>query len=64
MEDVGVFASTDLVAVEKASLDLVNKTYGVDDAFLKVNSVSGNPQIDYAHQLGVGNINYNLIDTA
>ncbi|MBD3178316.1 MAG: DUF362 domain-containing protein [Candidatus Latescibacteria bacterium] len=63
MEDVGVFASTDLVAVEKASLDLVNKTYGVDDAFLKVNSVSGAPQIDFAHSLGLGNMKYKLIDT-
>ena len=63
MKNVGIFASTDIVAIEKATLDLVNKTYGVDDAFLKVNSVSGNPQIDYAHQLGMGNIDYKLVET-
>ncbi|MFO7914980.1 MAG: DUF362 domain-containing protein [Candidatus Krumholzibacteriales bacterium] len=63
MKDVGIFASTDIVAIEKATLDLVNKTCGVDDAFLKVNSVSGNPQIDYAHKLGMGNIDYKLVET-
>jgi uncharacterized Fe-S center protein len=62
MEDVGIFASTDIVAIEKASLDLVNKTYGAENTFLKLNSVDGTPQINYAHQLGMGNINYNLIE--
>jgi len=60
MEDVGVLASTDIVAVEKASLDMVNKAYGSEDTFLKVNSVSGNHQIDYASKIKMGNINYNL----
>jgi hypothetical protein len=63
MKDVGIFASTDIVAVEKATLDLVNKTYGVSDTFLKVNSVSGNPQIDYAHAIGMGNMRYNLVES-
>lgn len=63
MKDVGIFASTDIVSIEKASLEMVNKTFGAEDAFRKVNSVSGNHQINYAHQLGMGNMNYNLVDT-
>ncbi len=33
--DIGVLASTDIVAIEQASLDLVNKAHKCKDAFLK-----------------------------
>lgn len=62
MKDVGIVASTDIVAVEKASYDLISKKYGHADPFLKESKVSGTHQIDYAHQLGLGNIAYNLIN--
>jgi uncharacterized Fe-S center protein len=62
MEDIGILASTDIVAIEKASHDLVDKTHQCDDTFRKVNSVSGKNQIEYAFKLGMGNKEYELID--
>ncbi len=62
MDDIGILASTDIVAVENASHDLVDEAYGSDDTFLKVNYVSGKNQIEYTYKLGMGNKEYNLID--
>ncbi|MFH2142764.1 MAG: DUF362 domain-containing protein [Bacteroidota bacterium] len=62
MEDIGIMASTDIVAIEKASHDLIDKTHNCDDTFRKVNSVSGKDQIEYAFKLGMGNKEYELID--
>lgn len=62
VKDIGILASTDIVAIEAASHDLVDKAHNCDDAFLKVNSVSGKHQIRYAHSLGMGNIRYRLVD--
>jgi uncharacterized Fe-S center protein len=62
MEDIGILASTDIVAIENASHNLVDEAYQCDDTFLKVNYVSGKNQIEYAYKLGLGNKNYNLID--
>lgn len=60
--DIGILASTDLVALEKASHDLVDKAHNCDDAFLKENSVSGKRQIEYAAELGMGSVQYQLVD--
>jgi len=60
--DIGILASTDIVAIEAAAHDLVDKAHQCDDAFLKVNSVSGKHQIEYAEQLGMGTKKYKLID--
>lgn len=61
MDDVGILASTDLVAIEKASYDLITQNYGGGDPFLKESHVSGTHQIDYAYARGLGNKKYNLI---
>ncbi|MFC1887643.1 DUF362 domain-containing protein [Candidatus Cloacimonadota bacterium] len=61
MEDIGMLASTDIVALEKASLDLVYKQHDGKDCFLQINRVSGKQQIEYAAQLGIGNPEYKLI---
>ncbi len=60
--DIGILASTDIVALEKASHDLVDKAHTCDDAFLKVNSVSGKRQITYAAELKMGSTDYELVD--
>lgn len=60
--DIGILASTDIVAIDKASLDLVNKAHNCDDAFLKESNVSGNHQLDYAETMGMGTKSYQLID--
>lgn len=61
MDDVGILASTDIVAIEKASHDLVDKAHKCKDTFLKENSVSGKNQIEYAWKRGMGNKKYKLI---
>ncbi len=60
--DIGILASTDMIAIDAASLELVNKAHGCDDAFLKENKVSGNNQISYGHEIGLGNKVYKIID--
>lgn len=59
--DIGILTSTDIVSIEQASLDLVNKTHNCKDAFLKESGRSGNSQIDYAVKLGMGNRKYKLV---
>ncbi len=59
--NIGILVSTDIVAIEAAAHDLVDKAHQCNDAFLKANSVSGKRQIEYAYQLGMGNIKYILI---
>ncbi|MBN2682119.1 MAG: DUF362 domain-containing protein [Bacteroidales bacterium] len=61
MNDIGILASTDIVAIEKASHDLVDKNHKCKDTFLKINSVSGKNQIEYAYKRGLGNKKYKLI---
>lgn len=60
--NIGILASTDIVAIEAAAHDLVDKAHHCNDAFLKVNSVSGKRQIEYAYQLGMGNLKYKLVN--
>jgi hypothetical protein len=62
VKDIGILISDDIVAIEKASHDLVDKECGCDDAFYEQNRVSGKHQIDYAEQLGLGSKNYILVD--
>jgi len=62
LNDIGILASTDLVAIEKASHDLVDKAHNCDDAFLKENSISGKRQITYANELGLGKMKYRLVE--
>jgi uncharacterized protein len=62
MDDIGILASYDIVAIEKASHDLVDEAHKCDDTFLKQNSVSGKGQIEYAFKLGLGNKSYRLIN--
>jgi hypothetical protein len=60
--DIGILVSTDIVAIEAAAHDLVDKAHHCNDAFLEANSVSGKHQIVYAEQLGMGNSDYKLIN--
>lgn len=75
INDVGILASKDPVALDKACLDLINKQVGKQDSLLKSNYGPGEDkflgvhkdtrpdiQISYAESLGMGSSNYNLID--
>jgi len=67
MHDIGILASRDPVALDKACLDLVfnyNSTVGDDAAPLqqRINRQHGTHTVDYAAQLGLGSLQYSLID--
>lgn len=61
VKDIGILASTNIVAIEQASLDMVNKAHQCQDAFLKESGRSGNSQIEYADKLGMGTRKYKLV---
>jgi uncharacterized protein len=59
--DVGILASTDPVAIDKASLDLVNASSGKEvfrEAHPQQNHIL---QLEYAEMLGLGSMDYELI---
>jgi uncharacterized Fe-S center protein len=74
VRDIGILASTDPVAIDQASVDLVNHEPGHKDSALTKNYKSGEdkfrgvyPQIDweiqlqYAHEIGLGTRKYELV---
>ncbi|MFH1562457.1 MAG: DUF362 domain-containing protein [Nitrospirota bacterium] len=71
--DVGILASLDPVAIDQASLDLVNQQMGIPNTALKSNfqpgedklqgidpKLSAEVQLDYAQELGLGSRKYEL----
>ncbi len=59
--DVGIFASTDPVAIDKASLDLVNHSCG-KEIFKEFHPGKNHMmQLEYAQRLGMGYLDYELI---
>ena len=58
-QDIGILASKDIVAVDKATLDLINAD---EDLIVKEKSqTTHNTMLQYAHGKGLGNLEYNLI---
>ncbi len=62
LADIGILVSTDMVAIDKASHDLVDKACNCNDAFVKAGNPSGKHQIEYAAGLKLGNKCYKLVD--
>ena len=65
--NIGILASTDPVALDKACLDLVfnhTNTPGDDNAALieRIETRHGTHIIDYAEQIGLGTTNYTLVN--
>lgn len=62
-EDIGVLGSTDIVTIDKASLDLVYDLPAEQnhDIIERIESRSGRHQIEYMKTLGMGNTDYKLI---
>lgn len=71
--DIGIVASTDPVAIDQASVDLVNAQAGISHSCLKTNLKPGQDkfsavypdvdweiQLDYAQKLGLGSRKYSL----
>lgn len=63
VDDIGIAASTDPVAVDKASLDLVEEKGGKKMPIL-IGNDKLNPlyQIEHAERIGLGSTNYELIE--
>lgn len=67
MKDIGILASLDPVALDKACLDLVfnhQSSAGDNSAPLvqRINSRHGAHTVDYAAEIGLGSLAYDLID--
>jgi uncharacterized Fe-S center protein len=73
--DIGILASKDPVAIDRASYDLVNNQIGLQGSLLQRNhepgadkfkgvweDTEGLIQIDYGSRIGLGNRNYRLIE--
>ena len=64
MEDIGILASTDPVAIDQACIDLVKNSTdkGRDHLLERINSRQGTHTIDAAAKLGIGTKDYELIE--
>lgn len=69
--DLGVLASTDIVAIEQASLDIVKRAVGLAhtagegmlsgvEKFHELHHIDGGIAIRYAHEMGLGSLEYSL----
>lgn len=59
--DVGIFASVDPVSVDKASLDSILDACRKDIFKEAWPDRDGHKQLEYAHKIGIGNLDYELI---
>lgn len=63
IDDIGIVASTDPVAIDKASLDLVEQKAGKKlQKLLKNQKLNPTYQLDHAERIGLGSTNYELIN--
>jgi uncharacterized Fe-S center protein len=60
--DIGILASRDIVAIEQASLDLVNQKAGKDYFRDLYKAMDWTEQLAYAEKKGLGSREYELID--
>ncbi|MCP2604797.1 DUF362 domain-containing protein [Candidatus Aminicenantes bacterium AH-873-B07] len=61
IEDIGILASNDPIAVDKASVDLINEKAG-EDLFKKIYpQIDWKVQLEYGAKIGVGNLDYELV---
>ena len=59
--DIGILASTDILAIDKACVDLVYAAPDGQDLIERIESRSGLRQLSAMKELNMGNDNYNLI---
>lgn len=61
MKDIGILASTDPVALDKACVDLVYKAKDGGSLQQRIESLEGTHILDYAEKIGLGSKKYNLV---
>lgn len=76
ISDIGILSSRDVVAIDKASLDLVNKAVGINgtvadkrnalegDKFGKIWNIDSSIQLRRASELGLGSLEYKIREVA
>jgi len=63
VDDIGIAASTDPVAVDRASVDLVEEKAGKTIGELLGNTrLAPHVQIDHAARIGLGSTDYELVE--
>lgn len=60
--DIGILASFDPVAIDKASIDLIISAEGNESLLRRIDDQQGLYILDYAQKLGVGQKNYDRVD--
>jgi hypothetical protein len=60
IKDIGILASDDVVALEQASIDMINQKYG-KDFFKQQSRIDVSTQPAYAESLGMGERRYEII---
>jgi len=64
IHDIGILASVDPVAIDRASLDLIksNVDVGTEELLEQISRLKGENTVNVAEKIGVGSQDYNLID--
>ena len=64
IKDIGILASTDIVAVDQASIDLVYKApkEELKDIKERIESREGLHQLEYGEEIGLGSRKYRLVE--
>ncbi len=62
MHDIGILASKDPVALDKACVDLVYKVEDGESLIERMESRNGIHTLEYGAEIGLGNLNYELVD--
>lgn len=60
ISDIGIVVSKDPVAVEKATIDLINEHTGKDYFKHIWPKIDYTVQLEHAHEIGLGNLEYDL----
>ncbi|MCD6193296.1 MAG: hypothetical protein B5M54_07325 [Candidatus Aminicenantes bacterium 4484_214] len=61
VDDIGILSSQDPVAIDQASVDLVNQQAG-EDLLRKLTGINWEIQLEHAQQIGLGSREYELIE--
>jgi uncharacterized Fe-S center protein len=62
MHDIGILASFDPVALDRACVDLVEAAPDGASLMNRINSQNGTLTIDHAAKIGLGSLEYELIN--
>ena len=62
MADIGICASTDILAIDKACVDMIYSAPDGKDLIERIESRKGLRQLSAMEEIGLGNPNYELVE--